>query len=111
MIDTAFITYAKTLSPSSMDVEIRTMPADSELSCMNYFVQAISQMLQSRKNFEMAQAWLSAFLTIHGDIIVANPDNGIHDNLQGILKMQSDEFGRLSSQIHYGLCLIDFARR
>ncbi|KAI9255740.1 Utp21 specific WD40 associated putative domain-containing protein [Phascolomyces articulosus] len=106
-----FVAYAKTLSPASMDVEIRTMPVDSELNCMNYFVEAIHTMLQSRKNFEMAQAWLSAFSTIHGDIIVANPDNGIHNNLKETLKMQSEEFGRLSSQIHYSLCLIDFARR
>ncbi|KAI8149510.1 Utp21 specific WD40 associated putative domain-containing protein [Fennellomyces sp. T-0311] len=108
---TAFITYAKSLSPSLMDVEIRTMPVDSELTCMNNFIEAILFMLQSRKNFEMAQAWLSVFLSIHGDIIVANPENNIHSKLKETLAMQSDEFGRLSAQIHYGLCLIDFARR
>ncbi|KAI9497520.1 Utp21 specific WD40 associated putative domain-containing protein [Zychaea mexicana] len=107
----AFVDYAKTLSPSAMDVEIRTMPVDPELSCMNYFIESILYMLQSRKNFEMAQAWLSAFLSIHGDILVANPDNAIHSKLEETLNVQSDEFGRLSSQIHYGLCLIDFARR
>lgn len=68
-------------------------------------------MLKTRKNFELAQAWLSVFLNIHGDLIVGNPNESIQDKMNSILALQSGEFGRLSEQIHYSLCLIDFARR
>lgn len=106
-----FVTFAKSLSPSAIDLEIRSFSIDGELSLLNYFLEAILFMLRSRKNFELAQAWLSVFLNIHGDLIVANPTNPIHQKLQDILSVQGSEFGRLSQQIHYSLCLIDFTRR
>ncbi|KAI9312356.1 Utp21 specific WD40 associated putative domain-containing protein [Dichotomocladium elegans] len=108
---TEFVAYAKSLSPSNMDVELRTMPVDGDLTYLNHFIDAILFMLRSRKNFEMAQAWLNAFLGIHGDLMIANSENPIHAKLSEVLSAQNDEFGRLSSQIHYGLCLIDFARK
>ncbi|KAI8967024.1 Utp21 specific WD40 associated putative domain-containing protein [Mycotypha africana] len=106
-----FVDYAKSLSPSAFDLEIRSFSIDSELTVLNHFLAAILFMLKTRKNFELVQAWLSVFLKIHGDLIVSNPINPIHDKLKQILDLQSKEFGRLSEQIHYSLCLIDFARR
>lgn len=103
--------FAKSLSPSAIDLEIRSFTIDGELTLLNYFLDAILYMLNTRKNFELAQAWLSVFLNIHGDLIVANPTNPIHEKLQDILAVQDKEFGRLSQQIHYSLCLIDFTRR
>lgn len=107
----SFVEYAKSLSPSAIDVEIRSFSIDGELLVLDYYLEAILYMLATRKNFELAQAWLSVFLNIHGDLIVANPTNPIHEKLESILNIQSSEFGRLSEQIHYSLCLIDFARR
>ncbi|KAI8343257.1 Utp21 specific WD40 associated putative domain-containing protein [Chlamydoabsidia padenii] len=109
---TEFVTYTKTLNPSGLDMELRSMPVDGELTSMTLILEAILFMLTSRKNFELAQTWLNALLAIHGDLIIANPDNeSIHDLLQHILKIQQEEFGRLSEKIHYGLCVIDFARK
>lgn len=99
------------MGPSSIDVEVRTLPLDGDLTVHNYFVEAILFILRSRKNFELAQTWLTVFLNIHGDVIISNPENDIHDKLQETLVLQKEEFGRLSEQIHYGLCLIDFARK
>lgn len=99
------------MSPSAIDVELRSFSIDGELTMLNYYLEAILFMLNSRKNFELAQAWLSVFLNIHGDLIVANPTNDVHHKLKDILDIQGTEFGRLSQQIHYSLCLIDFTRR
>lgn len=110
-IDEEFVGYAKSLSPAAIDVEIRTMSIDGELSLLNYYLEAILYMLKTRKNFELAQAWLSVFLNIHGDLIVTNPSETVQENIKTILALQSEEFGRLSEQIHYSLCLIDFTRR
>ncbi|KAL1936765.1 hypothetical protein VTP01DRAFT_899 [Rhizomucor pusillus] len=108
---TSFVDLAKSMGPSSIDVEVRTLPLDGDLTVHNYFVEAILFILRSRKNFELAQTWLTVFLNIHGDVIISNPENDIHDKLQETLVLQKEEFGRLSEQIHYGLCLIDFARK
>lgn len=109
-LDTAFITYLKTLNPSGIDFEIRSMSLDSELTLLNYYLEAMEYQLKTRRDFELVQAWLSAFLNVHGDIIVANPGS-ITDRLQHILQSHQQEFTRLSEQIHYGLCLIDFLRK
>ncbi|CAO3687020.1 unnamed protein product [Rhizopus stolonifer] len=106
-----FVEYAKSLSPSAIDVELRSFTVDAELTLLNYFLEAVVYMLNSRKNFELAQAWLSVFLNIHGDLIISNTSQPIHENITKILSIQSTEFGRLSQHIHYSLCLIDFARR
>ena len=87
------------------------MTVDSGLTPLNHLVEAILFMIQTRKNFELAQAWLNVVLTIHGDLIIANPDSAIHSNLKKLLEVQQKEFGRLSEQIHYGLCQLDYARR
>ncbi|KAI8062716.1 Utp21 specific WD40 associated putative domain-containing protein [Gongronella butleri] len=108
---TEFVDHAKSLHPSSMDLELRTLTIDPELSCINWLLEALLFMLKTRKNFELAQSWCHAFLTIHGDLIVANPDNSLHTKLKDILVCQQDEYGRLAEQIHYGLCVIDFARK
>lgn len=105
-----FIAYMKTLNPSGIDFEIRSMTLDSELTLLNYFLEAMEYQLRTRRDFELVQAWISAFLSVHGDIIVANPGS-IKDRLQNILQSHQKEFTRLSEQIHYGLCLIDFIRK
>jgi U3 small nucleolar RNA-associated protein 21 len=100
----------KTLNPSGIDFEIRSMTLDSELSLLNHFLEAMEYQLRTRRDFELVQAWISAFLNVHGDIIVAN-SGSIQDRLQNILQSHQKEFTRLSEQIHYGLCLIDFIRK
>jgi U3 small nucleolar RNA-associated protein 21 len=111
LLDDSFVDYVKSLSPSAVDLEVRSLPIDGELSVLNLYLEAISFMLQTRKNFEFAQAWLNVFLNIHGDLLIANPENTIHEKLNAILDVQQSEFGRLSEKIHYSLCLIDFTRR
>ncbi|KAI7864698.1 Utp21 specific WD40 associated putative domain-containing protein [Spinellus fusiger] len=108
---TAFVTYCKSLGPSAVDLELRSMTIDGELTVLNQFLEAIAFMLSTRRNFELAQAWLSVFCVIHGDLIVANPENPIHSKLEIILSQQQTEYSRLSEKIHYGLCLIDFVRK
>ncbi|CAO3658833.1 unnamed protein product [Umbelopsis ramanniana] len=105
-----FIDHMKSLNPSGIDFEIRSMTLDSELTLLNYFLEAMEYQLRTRRDFELVQAWISAFLNVHGDIIVANPGS-IQDRLQNILQSHQKEFTRLSEQIHYGLCLIDFIRK
>ncbi|CAO3626997.1 unnamed protein product [Cunninghamella echinulata] len=106
-----FVSYTKSLNPSGLDVELRTLTIDSELTYINLFVESIYYMLKTRKNFELAQSWLNVFLSIHGDLIISNPENDIHNKLKNILTIQQDEFSRLSEKIYYGLCVIDFARK
>ncbi|EWC44732.1 hypothetical protein DRE_06510 [Drechslerella stenobrocha 248] len=65
-----FIEHLKTLPPSTTDLEIRTL----ETSSAPYFelisfVEALTQRLRSRKDYELVLTWMRVFLKIHGEII------------------------------------------
>jgi U3 small nucleolar RNA-associated protein 21 len=75
----AFFDHLKTLNPSAVDFELRSMSLDNDLAEPRYFLEAIEYLLRIRRDFELAEAYLNLFLKIHGDILVANPDAGLED--------------------------------
>ncbi|KAJ6262891.1 U3 small nucleolar RNA-associated protein [Drechslerella dactyloides] len=71
---TPFIEHLKSLPPSTTDLEIRTLDTTTapyfELIA---FVEALTQRLRSRKDYELVLTWMRVFLKIHGGTI-ANED-------------------------------------
>ncbi|KAF3910388.1 hypothetical protein ABW20_dc0102170 [Dactylellina cionopaga] len=67
---TPVIEHLKTLPPSTTVLEIRTLDTGSapyfELIS---FVEALTQRLRSRKDYELVLTWMRVFLKIHGEII------------------------------------------
>ncbi|KAF8922887.1 Utp21 specific WD40 associated putative domain-containing protein [Dissophora ornata] len=74
-----FFDHLKTLNPSAVDFELRSMSLDNDLAEPRYFLEAIEYLLRMRRDFELAEAYLNLFLKIHGDVLVANPDAGLDD--------------------------------
>ncbi|KAI7823322.1 Utp21 specific WD40 associated putative domain-containing protein [Gamsiella multidivaricata] len=74
-----FFDHLKTLNPSAVDFELRSMSLDNDLAEPRYFLEAIEYLLSMRRDFELAEAYLNLFLRIHGDVLVANPDAGLDD--------------------------------
>lgn len=70
-----FIEHLKTLNPSSIDFEIRSLSIDFSYSEIIWFVDALTQRLKKRIDFEFIQICMAKFLNIHGDIFIENPDN------------------------------------
>ncbi|KAG0349234.1 hypothetical protein BG004_000458 [Podila humilis] len=75
----AFFDHLKSLNPSAVDFELRSMTLDNDLAEPRYFLEAIECLLKQRRDFELAEAYLNLFLRIHGDILVANPEAGLED--------------------------------
>ncbi|KAF9352917.1 hypothetical protein BGX26_009309 [Mortierella sp. AD094] len=74
-----FFDHLKTLNPSAVDFELRSMSLDNDLAEPRYFLEAIEYLLRMRRDFELAEAYLNLFLKIHGDVLVSNPDAGLDD--------------------------------
>ena len=74
-----FFDHLKTLNPSAVDFELRSMSLDNDLAEPRYFLGAIECLLRQKRDFELAEAYLNLFLRIHGDLLVANPDAGLED--------------------------------
>ncbi|KAF9904676.1 hypothetical protein EC991_002423 [Linnemannia zychae] len=74
-----FFDHLKTLNPSAVDFELRSMSLDNDLAEPRYFLEAIECLLRQKRDFELAEAYLNLFLKIHGDLLVANPEAGLDD--------------------------------
>ena len=64
--DIPVIEYMKTLGPSAIDLEIRSLTpeAGGSVVVMTAFLKFIRAVLQTKRNFEIAQAYLGLFLKV-----------------------------------------------
>lgn len=104
-LDNSFFEYLKALSPSSVDVEIRSL---TSLTHLEIFLKALTQHLKSHKDFEAVQAFLAVFLNVHGDVLIVNSE--LRDVLVELKIVQERESGRLAELIRYSLGTIGFLR-
>ncbi|CAG8520768.1 16389_t:CDS:10 [Dentiscutata erythropus] len=105
-----FFNYAKTLNPSAIDFELRTLSLDNNFEDLRFFLDAIKSRLKSKKDFELVQAYLNHFLKIYGDIIAGNYEL-LGSNLESILNEHKKEWSRIDELLHYNNCILEFFRK
>lgn len=71
---------------------------------MLQFLKCIEFMLQSNKDFELAQAYLAVFLKSHGNFVAREKD--LREYLPNIQSCQAAGWARLQSKLFYNLCVI-----
>ncbi|ODO10103.1 hypothetical protein I350_02331 [Cryptococcus amylolentus CBS 6273] len=101
----SFFEYIKALSPSSLDLEIRSLVSLDHLAT---FLNALTQRLKSHRDFEAVQAILSVFLKVHGDVLIANGE--VKGALQELRNEQGRESKRLRELVGYTLGTLGFLR-
>ncbi|KAI0320117.1 Utp21-domain-containing protein [Amylostereum chailletii] len=101
----AFFTFAKALSPAAVDLELRSLVT---LDMMQLFLNALTQRLQSHRDFEAVQTYLNVFLRMHGDVLVENPE--VRGDLEKLLRLQKRESGRVLELIASSLGTLAFVR-
>ena len=64
------IEYLKTLGPSAIDLDIRSLTpeAGGSVGVMTTFLKFIRAVLQTKRNFEIAQAYLGLFLKVQSNL-------------------------------------------
>nr|GAT60083.1 predicted protein [Mycena chlorophos] len=97
--------FAKTLSPAAIDLEIRSLVA---LDSLKLFVVALTRRLASRRDFEAVQAFQNVFLRLHSEVIVENPE--LQEVLVGLQEMQRRESERVLGLIASSLGTLSFVR-
>ena len=66
-----FLGHVKDLSPAAADVEIRSLSSSDEgVNEFVAFVKALVALLESKRDFELGQAWMAVFLKLHADVVV-----------------------------------------
>ncbi|KAL4991564.1 Utp21 specific WD40 associated putative domain-containing protein [Aspergillus falconensis] len=113
-----FFLEMKSLNPSRLEVEIRSLDpqvkgGQSELSA---FVVALSGRLASKRDFELANAWMAVFLRIHSDVVAAcsdpneDTDSKLGESLGLWRRVQQAETQRLASLVGYCRGVVGFLR-
>jgi U3 small nucleolar RNA-associated protein 21 len=98
----------KNLSPGAADLEIRSLEPEEMVT----FVEALTQRLKTRRDFELVQTWMAVFLRVHGEVVVSDSEDATR--LRGVLEEwrgeQKREAGRLSERVGYCKGLAGFLR-
>ena len=79
---TMFLSHLKNLSPAAADVEIRSLSSattslsgDADQSNeLVAFVKALTSLLNSKRDFELGQAWMAVFLKMHADVVIEDEE-------------------------------------
>ncbi|ETS83789.1 hypothetical protein PFICI_05665 [Pestalotiopsis fici W106-1] len=106
-----FIEHLKSLSPSSADLELRSLSAsevDEDSNELLQFIRALTSRLQSRKDYELTQAWMTVFLRLHFDMIMES--DTLMAALQDWKRHQAEECERLNNLVGYCSGVVSFLR-
>ncbi|GAA5969804.1 hypothetical protein JCM8115_005786 [Rhodotorula mucilaginosa] len=101
----SFFEYLKALSPSNVDLEVRSLASIQHLEA---FLHALLARLRSHRDFEACQTFLALFLRIHSDLLIANPET--RTALEAVAAQQKKEADRLIDLTHYNLGTLAFLR-
>ena len=109
----AALDYLKALSPAAADMELHSLATNTE---MTWFLHAMTQKLQQKKDYELVQTWMAVFLRIHGDAIgdAADEEEDSSARMIQALKAwreeQKREKTRLDALVGYCVGVIGFLR-
>ncbi|CAJ2513552.1 Uu.00g016710.m01.CDS01 [Anthostomella pinea] len=105
-----FIEHLKSLSPATADLELRSLSVgeDDETNELLHFIRALTSRLVARRDYELTQAWMTVFLRLHFDLVMAN--DVLMSALQEWKNHQADECARLDNLVGYCGGVVSFLR-
>ncbi|WWC70746.1 uncharacterized protein I206_104697 [Kwoniella pini CBS 10737] len=101
-----FYEYIKSLPPSTLDLEIRSL---SSLEHLLAFLNSLINRLKSNKDYEAVQTILSIFLSVHNDLLIQNPEE-FKIKLIELKEQQNKHTKRIRELVGYNLGTLGFLR-
>lgn len=102
-----FISHLKSLSPSSADLELRSLSPEDGGGMLD-FIRALTSRLAARRDYELVQAWMTVFLRLHFDLVMADAE--LLEALGEWKALQEREAGRLDDLVGYCSGVVGFLR-
>lgn len=114
----SFFSELKSLTPAKLEVGMRSLSPQvkGDQSELSTFILALSDRLASKKDFELVNAWMAAFLRIHSDVIAAcsesseSTENTLRSALGVWSRIQRTEIQRLAGLVSYCRGVVGFLR-
>ncbi|KAH6632721.1 Utp21 specific WD40 associated putative domain-containing protein [Chaetomium tenue] len=108
---TDFLEHLKSLGPSAADLELRSLSmgfGDDESNELLHFIRALTSRLVARRDYELTQAWMTVFLRLHFDLVMAN--EALLEALGEWKQHQGKERERLDDLVGYCGGVVGFLR-
>ncbi|XP_068103463.1 WD repeat-containing protein 36 [Hyperolius riggenbachi] len=100
----------KEMGPSSVDTEIRSLAPEGggSVEVMQSFFKMIGRMLDTKRDFELSQAYLSLFLKIHLRFISSEPK--LLEEMSTLSSHLEDVWQQLQIQFNQSLCVLTYMK-
>lgn len=100
----------KEMGPSSIDSELRSLAPDygGSVKVMQSFLRMVGAMLDSNRDFELAQAYLALFLKLHLRTISSEPT--LLDELSKLSSKLETTWTHLQTLFNQSLCVLNYMK-
>lgn len=101
----------KTMGPSAIDLEVQSLAFDMRCAVpmLQQFLKMIKHMLKSKRDFELAQAYLSLFLKCHGTMLCEEQE--LAESLTEFQKLQLKSWKVVREKLFYNLSIVQHLKR
>ncbi|KAM3939235.1 WD repeat-containing protein 36 [Leptodactylus fuscus] len=100
----------KELGPSSIDTEIRNLAPESggSVQVMQSFLKMIGRMLETKLDFELAQAYLALFLKIHLRFVSSQPT--LLEEVSTLSTNLEETWRHMQTLFNQSLCVLNYMK-
>uniref|UniRef100_A0A8C5LVY1 WD repeat domain 36 n=1 Tax=Leptobrachium leishanense TaxID=445787 RepID=A0A8C5LVY1_9ANUR len=100
----------KELGPSAVDTELRNLAPEGggSVEVMQSFLKMIKRMLDTKRDFEMAQAYLALFLKLHLRFISSEPE--LIEEISSLSSCLDETWLQLQTLFNQSLCVLNYMK-
>ncbi|MFT7815671.1 WD repeat-containing protein 36 [Arapaima gigas] len=100
----------KAMGPSAIDTELRGLAPDAggALEVMQAFLRMIGSMLDSKRDFDLAQAYLALFLKLHLRLISQEPE--LMEESSKVSQRLEEIWADMQTMFNQSLCLLAYTK-
>ncbi|CAH2297181.1 WD repeat-containing 36 [Pelobates cultripes] len=100
----------KEMGPSAVDIELRNLAPEGggSVEVMQSFLKMIGSMLDTRRDFDLAQAYLALFLKLHLRFIASEPK--LLEEISSLSGRLDESWLHLQSLFNQSLCVLNYMK-
>ncbi|KAL2100364.1 hypothetical protein ACEWY4_004758 [Coilia grayii] len=100
----------KEMGPSGIDAELRGLAPDmgGDVDILRAFLRLVGSMLDSRRDFDLAQAYLALFLKLHLRLLSEEPT--LMQEAAQVSQRLEEMWGHTQTQLNQSLCLLQYMK-
>uniref|UniRef100_A0A8D0HH66 WD repeat domain 36 n=1 Tax=Sphenodon punctatus TaxID=8508 RepID=A0A8D0HH66_SPHPU len=104
------LSILKDMGPSGIETELRGLAPEGggSIEVMQSFLRLIGMMLNTKRDFELAQAYLALFLKLHLKIISLEPN--LLDEISKLSPQLEETWNQLQTLFNQSLCVLNYTK-